>query len=165
MKDKLAKYEKQDKILGKGSYGTVYLAKEKSTGRIVAFKEIKYDRDTAISQEALREVAILRGLRHPNIIELLDVLYASSKVTLVFEYVPHDLNKVISDLPEGDVIHPVVVKSFLRQILSALDYCHKKRIFHRDLSLSNIMFDKNEVLKIIDFGLASIFDLPAQPRT
>lgn len=99
MKDKLAKYEKQDKILGKGSYGTVYLAKEKSTGRIVAFKEIKYERDTAISQEALREVAILRGLRHPNIIELLEVLYASSKVTLVFEYVPHDLNKVISDLP------------------------------------------------------------------
>jgi serine/threonine protein kinase len=93
------------------------------------------------------------------------VLYASAKVTLVFEYVPHDLNKVISSLPKGEVIHPVVVKSFMRQILSAVDYCHKKRIFHRDLSLSNILFYENQVLKIIDFGLASIFDLPAQPRT
>ena len=46
-------------------------------------------------------LAILRGLKHPNIIELLDVLYASSKVTLVFEYIPRDLNKVIEDLPPG----------------------------------------------------------------
>jgi serine/threonine protein kinase len=46
-------------------------------------------------------VAILRGLNHPNIIKLLDVLYASSKVTLVFEYIPFDLNKVIEDLPPG----------------------------------------------------------------
>jgi negative regulator of PHO system len=67
----------------------------------VAFKEIKYDRHTGITQEALREVTILRGLNHPNIIKLLDVLYASSKVTLVFEYIPHDLGKVIGDLPRG----------------------------------------------------------------
>ena len=109
MKDKLAKYEKQDKILGKGSYGTVYLAKEKSTGRMVAFKEIKCERDTGISQEAISEVDILRGLRNPNIIELQDVLFASSKMTLVFEYVQHVLNKIISDLSAGDEIHPVVV--------------------------------------------------------
>ena len=65
------------------------------------FKEIKNDSHTGITQEAVREVAILRGLKHPNIIELLDVLYASSKVTLVFEYIPRDLNKVIEDLPPG----------------------------------------------------------------
>jgi cyclin-dependent kinase len=65
------------------------------------FKEIKNDSHTGITQETVREVAILKGFKHPNIIELLDVLYASSKVTLVFEYIPRDLNKVIEDLPPG----------------------------------------------------------------
>jgi serine/threonine protein kinase len=132
----------------------------KSTGMIFAFKEINYDQ-SGITQVAVREVLMLRGLNHPNIIKLHDVIYANPKVTLVLEYIPHDLSKVIGDLPPGEVIHPAIVKSFMRQILSAVDYCHRRQIFHRDISPRNIMFDKNQVLKIIDFGLASIFDLPA----
>jgi len=62
-------------------------------------------------------------------------------------------------------MRPDIVKSFMRQILSAVDYCHERRIFHRDLCPRNIMFDRNGVLKIIDFGLASIFDIPSKPRT
>ena len=91
-RDREGKYEKNQEKIASGSYGSVYLALVKSTGVTVAFKEIKYDRETGITQEALREVTILRGLNHPNIIKLLDVLYASSKVTLVFEYIPYDLS-------------------------------------------------------------------------
>ena len=91
----------------------MYIARVRASGRIVAFKEIKHD-DSGIVQVAVREVTLLRGLNHPNIIELLDVLYASSKVTLVFEYVPHDLYRVISNLPPGRVLDPFIVKSFMR---------------------------------------------------
>jgi cyclin-dependent kinase len=132
---------------------------------LVVFKEITHDEVTGIKQEALREVILLKGLNHPNIIRLLDVLYGLSKVTLVLEYMPYDLSKVISQLPPGKGIRPDIVKSFMRQILSAVDYFHQRRIYNRDLCPRNIMVDKDDVLKIIDFGLASCFDLPAEPRT
>ena len=70
---------------------------------------------SGIKQEALREVAMLRVLDHPNIIKLLDVIYAKTKVTLVLEYVPRDLLKVISDLAaEGSSIPPADIKSYMR---------------------------------------------------
>ena len=77
---------------------------------LVVFKEITYDEVTGIKQEALREVILLKGLNHPNIIRLLDVLYGVSKVTLVLEYMPYDLSKVISQLPPGKGIRPDIVK-------------------------------------------------------
>ena len=68
------------------------MARVNSTGVLVVLKEMTYDEDTGIKQEALREVILLKGFNHPNIIRLLDTLYGQSKVTLVLEYIPNDLS-------------------------------------------------------------------------
>lgn len=92
------KYQKIEK-LGEGTYGIVYKAQNKVTGDIVALKRIRLDKeDEGIPCTAVREISLLKELRHKNVVKLLDILHTEKKLTLVFEYMDTDLKKILDSL-------------------------------------------------------------------
>lgn len=86
-------YEKLEK-LGEGTYGVVYKAKHKQTGEIVAVKRIRLEKeDDGVPSTAIREISLLKNLKHPNIVELKAVFFSQDQLYLIFEYLEFDLKK------------------------------------------------------------------------
>lgn len=156
----MQKYEKLEKI-GEGTYGTVFKAKHKETHEIVALKRVRLDEDEeGIPSSALREICILKELKHKNIVRLHDVMHSERRLTLVFEYCDQDLKKYF-DSCQGEV-DPAVVKSFMFQLLRGLAFCHSCNVLHRDLKPQNLLINKDGELKLADFGLARAFGIPVR---
>uniref|UniRef100_A0A8R1DFQ6 Protein kinase domain-containing protein n=1 Tax=Caenorhabditis japonica TaxID=281687 RepID=A0A8R1DFQ6_CAEJA len=145
------------KKLGSGTYGKVSLAYDHKFDREVAVKLIK---KSAIESKAdlvriRREIRIMSALNHPNIIQIYEVFENKDKIILVMEYSSggelYDYVSRCGSLPE------VEARRIFRQITSAVLYCHKHRVAHRDLKLENILMDQNNNAKIADFGLSNYF--------
>ncbi|KAH0813206.1 hypothetical protein GEV33_009584 [Tenebrio molitor] len=156
----MPKYEKLEKI-GEGTYGTVFKAKNRESHEIVALKRVRLDDDDeGVPSSALREICLLKELKHKNIVRLYDVLHSDKKLTLVFEHCDQDLKKYFDSL-NGD-IDLDVVKSFMYQLLRGLAFCHSHNVLHRDLKPQNLLINKNGELKLADFGLARAFGIPVK---
>ena len=92
---RLDQYEKLEK-LGEGTYGVVSKARNKKTDEVVALKKIRLEQeDEGIPSTAIREIALLKELQHDNIVRLHDVVHGERKLTLVFEFLEFDLNKIL----------------------------------------------------------------------
>jgi serine/threonine protein kinase len=158
-------FEKCENI-GSGTYGIVYKGINKITNEVIAIKKIKIELETeGVPSTALREISILRELRHKNIVELKDVVCSDNKLYLLFEYLDIDLRKYLECLNDDESLDPDIVKSFLFQILEGIAYCHSKKIIHRDLKPQNLLLDQFGRIKIADFGLARAFSIPIRPYT
>ena len=156
----MQKYEKLEKI-GEGTYGTVFKGKNKESQEIVALKRVRLDDDDeGVPSSALREICLLKELKHKNIVRLNDVLHSDKKLTLVFEHCDQDLKKYFDSL-NGE-IDPDLVKSFFYQLLRGLDFCHSHNVLHRDLKPQNLLINENGELKLADFGLARAFGIPVR---
>ena len=163
IKNKLEKYTKVEKV-GEGTYGVVYKCRVKDTNDFVALKKIRLENeDEGIPSTSIREISILKQLRHPNIVYLIDLIHGEKKLYLVFEFMDHDLKKFL-DINNGPLT-PELVKSYLFQILLAVNFCHSKRILHRDLKPQNLLIDKDGIIKVADFGLARSFGIPIKTLT
>jgi len=163
MKSKLDKYEKLDK-LGEGTYGVVYKARDKTTKELYALKKIRLEsEDEGIPSTAIREIALLKELQHPNVVRIHDVIHTNRKLILVFEYVDQDLKKFMSSCDK--VIDIRIVKSLLYQLCKGIAHCHKMKVLHRDLKPQNLLVSKEGILKLADFGLARAFGIPVKNYT
>lgn len=152
-------FQKISKI-GQGTYSSVYKARDLTHDKIVALKRVRFDNlDPESVKFMAREILILRRLDHPNIIKLEGLITTSSSLYLIFEYMEHDLTGLAS-LPDSKFSEPQV-KCYMRQLLSGLHHCHSRGVLHRDIKGSNLLIDNNGILKIADFGLATIVD-PSQ---
>uniref|UniRef100_A0ACB8FU00 Cyclin-dependent kinase 13 n=1 Tax=Sphaerodactylus townsendi TaxID=933632 RepID=A0ACB8FU00_9SAUR len=139
-------------IIGEGTYGQVYKARDKDTGEMVALKKVRLDNEKeGFPITAIREIKILRQLTHQSIINMkeivtdkedaLDFKKDKGAFYLVFEYMDHDLMGLLeSGLVHFDENH---IKSFMRQLMEGLDYCHKKNFLHRDIKCSNILLNNS----------------------
>ncbi|KAL3073746.1 hypothetical protein niasHS_015488 [Heterodera schachtii] len=146
--------------LGEGTYATVYLGKSLLTGKNVALKEIRLEHEEGAPCTAIREVSLLRNLRHANIVTLHDIVYTDRILTLVFEFVERDLREYMEEL--DGMISIANVKLFLVQLLRGLAYCHCRRILHRDLKPQNLLINRMGELKLADFGLARAQSVPTK---
>ena len=161
-RDHVERYQRMD-VLGEGTYGVVYRAIDKNTGKVCALKKVRLDRtEEGIPQTALREVSILQEIHHNNIVNLLDVICADGKLYLIFEFVEQDLKKAI-DKRTG--FSSQMLKKLCFQLLDGLYFCHRHRIVHRDLKPANILLTADGTLKIADFGLARAFQVPMHTYT
>jgi len=170
MMDDVARFERQytfeekEKPVGEGTYGAVYRALDNSSKKIVAIKRVKMDyEDEGLPSTAIREVAVLKGSDHPNVVKLLDVVCSPGRLDLVFEFVEANLKQYMKR--HHMHLEPPAVCSFQSQLLQGIDYCHAKRIIHRDLKPQNVLVDGEDCLKIADFGMARAFNLPMPKYT
>jgi len=150
-------YTKLDKI-GEGTYATVFRGKSRLTDNLVALKEIRLELDEGAPCTAIREVSLLKNLKHPNIVTLHDIVHTNTSLTLVFEYLERDLKQYMDQC--GTVIAINNIKLFLFQMLRGLAYCHARRVLHRDLKPQNLLISERGELKLADFGLARAKSVP-----
>ncbi|XP_073994644.1 cyclin-dependent kinase 17-like isoform X2 [Rhodnius prolixus] len=152
-------YTKLDK-LGQGTYATVFKGKSRLTDNLVALKEIRLEHEEGAPCTAIREVSLLKELRHANIVTLHDIVHTEKSLTLVFEYLEKDLKQYMDD--HGNMLSMNNVKLFLFQLLRGLSYCHRRRILHRDLKPQNLLINERGELKLADFGLARAKSVPTK---
>ncbi|KAG1665499.1 hypothetical protein FOA52_009760 [Chlamydomonas sp. UWO 241] len=147
-------------VIGKGSYGTVCAATDNQTGERVAIKRISNVFDNvADAVRILREVKLLRLLRHPDVVQVKHIMLPSDPRTyrdiyVVFELMESDMYTVIN---VNDDLSPDHHKVFMYQLLRGLGSMHERGVLHRDLKPRNILVNSNCKLKICDFGLARPF--------
>ncbi|KAF5728231.1 mitogen-activated protein kinase 19 [Tripterygium wilfordii] len=146
-------------VVGKGSYGVVCAAIDTHTGEKVAIKKIQdIFEHTSDAIRILREIKLLRLLRHPDIVEIKRIMLPPSKrefrdIFVVFELMESDLHQVIK---ANDDLTREHHQFFLYQMLRALKYMHTANVYHRDLKPKNILANANCKLKVCDFGLARV---------
>ncbi|ONK78227.1 uncharacterized protein A4U43_C02F15940 [Asparagus officinalis] len=150
---------KIEEVIGKGSYGVVCSAIDTHAGEKVAIKKINdIFEHVSDATRILREIKLLRILRHPDIVEIKHILLPPSRrefkdIYVVFELMESDLHQVIK---ANDDLTPEHYQFFLYQLLRGLKYIHTANVFHRDLKPKNILANADCKLKICDFGLARV---------
>jgi cyclin-dependent kinase-like len=139
--------------IGEGTYGVVLKARHKETGQIVAIKKFKEsDEAEEVRKTALREVRILKQLRHDNIVGLLEVFRRKRKLYLVFEFVESTLLQELERRPEG--LDPLDTKKVMWQLVRGIDYLHQHQVIHRDIKPENLLLDSRGQLKVTDLGIS-----------
>ena len=129
----------------------MYKGQSTINGSFVALKEIRLEHEEGAPCTAIREVSLLRQLKHVNIVTLHDIIYTEKSLTLVFEYLEKDLKQYMDDC--NNIMNIKNVKLFLFQLLRGLAYCHAKQILHRDLKPQNLLINQKGELKLADFGI------------
>lgn len=149
-------------ILGRGSMGVVYRGLDPEIGRTVAIKTLRRVAEknlpisgTDAALERFRNEARSAGnLRHPNIITVFDASIDGDIPYIVMDFVEGE--SLSSMIARQGAFPPVQAINYLSQIASALDYAHKRRVYHRDIKPSNLIVDGNDMVYVLDFGVASI---------
>ncbi|XP_077064597.1 MAP/microtubule affinity-regulating kinase 4 isoform X1 [Siphateles boraxobius] len=152
------------KTIGKGNFAKVKLARHILTGKEVAIKIIdKTQLNPTSLQKLFREVRIMKGLNHPNIVQLFEVIETEKTLYLVMEYASG--GEVFDYLVSHGRMKEKEARAKFRQIVSAVHYCHQKNIVHRDLKAENLLLDADSNIKIADFGFSNEFTLGSKLDT
>ncbi|XP_010444722.1 PREDICTED: mitogen-activated protein kinase kinase kinase YODA-like isoform X2 [Camelina sativa] len=149
---------KKGKLIGRGTFGSVYVASNSENGALCAMKEVELFPDDPKSAECIKqleqEIKLLSNLQHPNIVQYFGSETVEDRFFIYLEYVhPGSINKFIRDHCGGTMTESVV-RNFTRHILSGLAYLHNKKTVHRDIKGANLLVDASGVVKLADFGMA-----------
>ncbi|XP_062066758.1 MAP/microtubule affinity-regulating kinase 3-like [Lepus europaeus] len=139
-------------VIGRGSFGLVKLARHLASGKYVAVKILLQDASPSSPLSAQGEAAILRSLRHKNIVRLLAERHTRTHLFLVMELATK--GSLQSYVFEQGGLGEAEARSLFGQALAAVSYCHGQRVAHRDLKLGNLLLDAHLNLKLADFGLS-----------
>ncbi|XP_055444788.1 cyclin-dependent kinase-like 2 isoform X4 [Bubalus kerabau] len=159
----MEKYENLG-LVGEGSYGMVMKCRNKDSGRIVAIKKfLESDDDKMVKKIAMREIKLLKQLRHENLVNLLEVCKKKKRWYLVFEFVDHTVLDDLELSPNG--LDYQLVQKYLFQVISGIGFCHSHNIIHRDIKPENILVSQSGVVKLCDFGFARTLAAPGEVYT
>ncbi|KZV87970.1 Pkinase-domain-containing protein [Exidia glandulosa HHB12029] len=164
---KLSDYQLVLKI-GEGTFGEVHKAVHKTTNETVALKRIFMHSETeGVPITALREIRILKALKHENVLSLVDAMISRSKedekptLYMVFPYMDYDLAGLLEN--KEAKLTTGMIKMFMQQLCRGTEYLHRNNILHRDMKAANLLISKTGQLIIADFGLARPCDAPDLP--
>jgi cell division cycle 2-like protein len=156
--------------IDEGSYGVVYRAEDLSTGEIVAIKKLKLGKEKeGFPITSIREINILLGMEHENIIKIKEVVCGNNssnstdKIYTVMEYMDYELKALLTE--KNYILSLSQIKCIMLQLFKGVEYMHYNWIIHRDLKTSNLLLNKEGVLKIGDFGLARKYGSPLRHYT
>ncbi|KAF9621893.1 hypothetical protein IFM89_028481 [Coptis chinensis] len=152
----LERYE-LGRLLGQGTFAKVYRGRNIKTGQSVAIKMIDKEKVLRIGliEQIKREISVMRLVRHPNVVELFEVMASKTKIYFAMEYVKGGelFNKVAKGKLKEDV-----ARKYFQQLIGSVDFCHSRGVYHRDLKPENLLLDENGNLKVSDFGLSALCD-------
>jgi len=151
-------YEILNQDIGFGSTGVVKLAQDRFGAKFAV--KIVSQRDVQLKNEALREIAILRSLRHRNIIEIKHVEELKDYIYIFTEY--QDNGDLYSQMLRNGNFTEETARPIFVQMVDALAHCHQSRVCHHDFKLENCVIDSRGHLKVIDFAYAVEFDSPTK---
>uniref|UniRef100_A0A8B9RIF6 non-specific serine/threonine protein kinase n=1 Tax=Astyanax mexicanus TaxID=7994 RepID=A0A8B9RIF6_ASTMX len=144
------------RTLGKGNFAVVKLARHKVTKTQVAIKIIDKTRLNSSNLEKIyREVQIMKLLNHPHIIKLYQVMETKDMLYIVTEYAKN--GEMFDFLTSNGRMSEAEARKKFWQILTAVDYCHRHHIVHRDLKTENLLLDANMNIKLADFGFGNFY--------
>lgn len=156
----LGKYE-LGRLLGQGTFAKVYHARNIKSGQSVAVKVIDKEKvmKVGLIDQIKREISVMRLVRHPNVVQLYEVMASKTKIYFAMEYVRGGelFNKVAKGKLKEDV-----ARKYFQQLIAAVDFCHSRGVYHRDLKPENLLLDENGNLKVSDFGLSALFESKRQ---
>jgi NIMA (never in mitosis gene a)-related kinase len=164
--DKLANYE-ISRELGKGAHGVVYKAKHFESGQHVVLKKISPGKLRVNRSRINQEILCLSKLNHPNIIRYISSFEEGGYIYLVMEFAENgDLDNFLQQLKQRRRrLSEQEIWKYAMQLFSALQYIHDNKIMHRDIKTLNIFLDKDNNIKIGDFGISKLFEFnPNDPR-
>ncbi|KPI99803.1 Cyclin-dependent kinase-like 2 [Papilio xuthus] len=157
------KYE-QLSVVGEGSYGVVLKCRRRDNGQLVAIKKfLETEDDAAVRKMALREIRMLKKLRHDHLVNMIEVFRRKRRFYLVFEYLDHTLLDELEAARGGLGDH--TTRRHLYQLLKGIDYCHQNSIIHRDVKPENVLVSQTGVVKLCDLGFARALAAPGEPYT
>jgi 5'-AMP-activated protein kinase catalytic alpha subunit len=149
------------RLLGQGTFAKVYHARGIKTNQSVAIKVIDKEKvlKVGLIEQIKREISVMRLVRHPNIIQLYEVMATKTKIYFVMEYAKGGelFNKVSKGKLKEDV-----ARKYFQQLIDAVDLCHTRGVYHRDIKPENLLLDENEDLKVSDFGLSALAESKRQ---
>uniref|UniRef100_A0A7C9A2F7 non-specific serine/threonine protein kinase n=1 Tax=Opuntia streptacantha TaxID=393608 RepID=A0A7C9A2F7_OPUST len=150
------KYE-LGRVLGQGTFARVYHARNLQTGESVAMKVIPKEKlfkaGRSMVDQIKREISVMKSVKHPNIVELYEVMATKSKIYLAMELVRG--GELFAKVKKGGRLDEDLARFYFSQLISAVDFCHSRGVYHRDLKLENLLLDDQGRLKITDFGLST----------
>ena len=149
------------RLLGQGTFAKVYYARSLVTNQSVAIKVIDKEKIVKVGliAQIKREISIMRLVKHPNVIELYEVMATKTKIYFVMEYAKGGelFNKVAKGKLKEDV-----ARKYFQQLINAVDFCHSRGVYHRDIKPENLLLDENDNLKVSDFGLSALAECKHQ---
>ncbi|CAD8074395.1 unnamed protein product [Paramecium primaurelia] len=145
------------KTIGEGTFGQVKLGQHTITNETVAIKILEKDKmkENIDYERISREINCLKKLRHPNIIQIYEIVETINSLYLIMEYAPG--GELFEVIIKNQRLNEKETAEYMMQILSGVQYMHDNYVMHRDLKPENLLLDENNKIKIVDFGLSNQF--------
>ncbi|CAK9135874.1 unnamed protein product [Ilex paraguariensis] len=143
------------RLLGQGNFAKVYHGRSLKSGQNVAIKVIDKEKvlKVGLINQTKREISVMGLVKHPNVVELYEVMATKTKIYFIMEYAKGGelFNKVAKGRLKEDI-----ARKYFQQLICAIDFCHSRGVYHRDLKPENLLLDENGILKVSDFGLSAL---------
>ncbi|XP_050237557.1 CBL-interacting serine/threonine-protein kinase 3 isoform X3 [Mercurialis annua] len=144
------------RTIGEGTFAKVKFARNSETGEPVALKILDKEKvlKHKMAEQIKREVATMKLIKHPNVVQLYEVMGSKTKIFIVLEFVTG--GELFDKIVNHGRMREDEARRYFQQLINVVDYCHSRGVYHRDLKPENLLLDANGNLKVSDFGLSAL---------
>ncbi|KAG6631909.1 hypothetical protein CIPAW_13G121800 [Carya illinoinensis] len=155
VKRRVGKYE-VGRTIGEGTFAKVKFARNSETGEPVALKILDKEKvlKHKMAEQIRREIATMKLIKHPNVVQLYEVMGSRTKIFIVIEFVTG--GELFDKIVNHGRMREDEARRYFQQLINAVDYCHSRGVYHRDLKPENLLLDAYGNLKVSDFGLSAL---------